>query len=187
MAYHVRMRQRGLHDQADPRLLQDDQQRREDRDGHQQHEHLVGRIVGGKDRERREIEHRRDAEIDRALAPDDLHDFLDHEGEAEREQKFGDVAVPVHAAQAEALDAGADRASQQRRDQQRGPEAKPSADLESEECAEHVEAGVREVEHAEHAEDDGQAACHQKQQHAEQDAVERGYDDQFKHDSPPDK
>jgi hypothetical protein len=45
---------------------------------------------------------------------------------------------------------------------------------------------MREVEHAEHAEDDGQAARHQEQQHSEQDAVERGYDGQFKHDAPPD-
>ena len=88
------------------------------------------------------------AEIDRALAPDDLHDFLDHERQAEGEQQFRDVAVAVHAAQAVALDAGADRAGQQRRDQQRRPEAEPSADLESEERAEHVEARMREVEHA---------------------------------------
>ena len=31
--------------------------------------------------------------IDRALAPDDLHDLLDRKGEAEREQQLGDVAV----------------------------------------------------------------------------------------------
>ncbi len=123
----------------------------------------------------------RHAEIDRALAPDDLHDFLDREGEAEGEQQFGDVAVLVHAAQAVALDHGADRAGQQRRDDQRGPEAEPAADLEAEERAEHVEAGMGEVQHAEHAEDDGQAARHQEQQHAEQHAVQRGYDDQFKH------
>ena len=94
------------------------------------------------------FEQRRHAEIDRALAPDDLHDFLDHERQAEGEQQFRDVAVPVHAAQAVALDAGADRAGEQRRDQQRRPEAEPLADLESEERAEHVEARMREVEHA---------------------------------------
>ena len=181
MADHVRMGQRGLDDQADPRLLQDDQQPDEDHDRHQQHEHLVGGIIGGEDRERREIEQRRDAEIDRALAPDDLHDLLDHEGEAEGEQQFGDMAVLVDAAQAVALDAGADRAGQQGRNQQRRPEPEPPADLETEEGAEHVEARMREIEHAQHAEDDGEAARHQKQQHAEQDAVERGYDDQFKH------
>src|ERR1700730_9394784 len=42
---------------------------------------------------------------------------------------------------------------------------------------------MREVEHPEHAEDDGETARHQKQQHAEQHAIERGYDDQFKHTS----
>src|SRR5665647_1243731 len=82
----------GLNDQADPRLLQDNQQPDEDDDGHQQHEHLVRGIVGGEDRERRKIERWRNAEVERTLAPDDLHDFLDHEGEAEREQEFRDVA-----------------------------------------------------------------------------------------------
>ena len=185
MAHHVRMRQRGLHDQPDPSLLQDDQKSDEDDDRDQQHEHLVGGIIGGEDRKGRKIQQRRHAEIDRALAPDDLDDFLDREGQAEGEQQFGDMAVLVHAAQAVALDGGADRAGQQRRDQERGPEAEPAADLKSEERAEHVEAGMREVQHAEHAEDDGEPARHQKQQHAVQHTVERGHDDQFKHGAPP--
>ena len=42
---------------------------------------------------------------------------------------------------------------------------------------------MRKVEYAQHAEDDGQAARHQKQQHSVQHAVERGCDDQFKHDT----
>jgi hypothetical protein len=47
---------------------------------------------------------------------------------------------------------------------------------------------MREVQHAEHAEDDRQAAGHQEQQHPEQDAVQRGYDDELEHDpsTPPD-
>ena len=44
---------------------------------------------------------------------------------------------------------------------------------------------MREIEHAEHAEDDGEAARHQEQQHAEQNAVQRGDDDQFEHGAPP--
>ncbi len=95
------------------------------------------------------------------------------------------MAVLVDAAQAVALDGGADRARQQWRDHERGPEAEPAADLKSEERAEHVEAGMREIEHAEHAEDDGEPARHQEQQHAEQHTVQRGDDDQFKHDAPP--
>ena len=88
-------------------------------------------------------------------------------------------------AKAVAFDGGSDEPYQQGRDQQRGPEAEPSADLKSEERTEHVEARMRKVEHAQHAEDDGQTARHQKQQHSVQHAVERGYDDQFKHDTPP--
>ena len=98
--------------------------------------------------------------------------------------KSRDVSVLVNGAQAEALHGGADRARQQWRNQQRRPEAEPSADLKSEEGAKHVETCMREIQHAQHAEDDGQTAGHQEQQHAEQDAVERGYDDQFKHDCP---
>jgi len=41
---------------------------------------------------------------------------------------------------------------------------------------------MRKVEHSQDAKDDGQAARHQKQQQSVQHAVERGYDDQFKHD-----
>jgi hypothetical protein len=43
---------------------------------------------------------------------------------------------------------------------------------------------MRKVEHAQHAEDDSQAARHHKQQQSVQHAVERGGDDQFKHDTP---
>ncbi len=92
------------------------------------------------------------------------------------------MPVLVNLAQAVALNARADQPRENRCNQQRGPEPEPAADLESEKCAEHVEARMREVEHAEHAENNCQAAGHQKQQHAEQHAVKRGYDDQFKHD-----
>ena len=47
-------------------------------------------------REGREVERRGNAIVDRPLAPDHLHHFLDDVGEPEREQQLGDVAVPVH-------------------------------------------------------------------------------------------
>ncbi len=71
------------------------------------------------------------AEIDRALAPDDLHDLFDGEGETEGEQQLGDVTVLVDVAQTIALHGGAKQAGQQRRDDQCRPEAEPAADLES--------------------------------------------------------
>ena len=46
-----RMGQRGLDDQADARALQHDEQADEDRDRDQQHEHLVGGVIGAEDRE----------------------------------------------------------------------------------------------------------------------------------------
>ena len=95
------------------------------------------------------------------------------------------MAVTVNPSQSKSLDCGSERPRQQWSDEERGPETEPSADLESKKCAEHVEACMREIENAEHAEDDGQAACHQKQQHSEQNAVQRGYDNKFKHDTPP--
>ena len=95
------------------------------------------------------------------------------------------MTVTVNPSQAKSLDCRTERPCQQRSNEERGPETNPSADLEAKKCAEHVEACMCEIENAEHAEDDGQAACHQKQQHSEQNAVQRGNDDKFEHDTPP--
>ena len=121
------------------------QQHREDRDRGQKLEHLVGWIVGRERSECGEIQRRRHAIIHRALAPDHLHDFFDDKGKAEREQKLGDRTVAVHVAQAKALDQRADAADQHRRDDEGRPEADPLADLEAEEGAQHVEAGMGEI------------------------------------------
>jgi hypothetical protein len=58
------------------------------------------------------------------------------------------------------------------------------ADLEAEESAQHVEAGMCEIEHAHHAEDQRQPARHQKQQHAVEHAVERRYGNELQHPQP---
>ena len=91
------------------------------------------------------------------------------------------MAVLVGVAQAVALHRHADGADQQRREHQRRPEADPLGELEAEEGAEHVEAGMGEVEHAHHAEDDGQPARQQEEQHAEQHTVQGRNDNEFKH------
>ncbi len=129
----------------------------------------------------RKVERGGHAIIHRPLAPDHLHHFLDHEGEPEREQQLGDVAVPVHVAQSVALDQRADAADQHRRDDERRPEADHLADLEAEEGAQHVEAGMGEIEHAHHAEDQREPARHQEQQHAVEHAVKRRYGDELQH------
>ena len=58
-------------------------------------------------------------------------EFLDHERESEGEQQFGDVAEPMHAAEAVALDHRAEQPDSERRDDKRRPEADPAADLEA--------------------------------------------------------
>jgi len=93
-------------------------------------------------------------------------------GEAEGEEKLRDVAVPVHLAQAEALHQHAEGADQQRRDDQRRPEADLAAHLECQVGAQHVEAGVREIEHAHQGEDERQARGQHEQQQPVADAVQ---------------
>src|ERR1700691_4651600 len=91
----------------------------------------------------------------------------------------------MHRAQTIAFDGRSNGAHQRRCNQERGPETDPAADLKSEERAEHVEAGVGKIQDAEHTEDDGETARHQKQQHAVKHAVQRRYNDQFKHSGTP--
>ena len=63
-----------------------------------------------------------------------------------------------------------------RADQAR-PEASPFGDLVADEGAEHVEAGVGEIQHAHHGEDQRQTAGHQEQQQAVKHAVQCGDQD----------
>src|SRR3546814_10536690 len=83
------------------------------------------------------------------------------------------------------LDQGADQADQHRRQDQAGPETEILADLKPEIGPQHVEAGMGEVEHAHHREDDGQAARQQEQQHAVQHTIQGGEDDDLEHATTP--
>ena len=172
------MGQRGLNDEADARARQHREQRREHRDRRQQHEHAIGGIGRVEQAKGDEIERGRHAIVDGQLAPDHLHHFLDHEGEAEGEQQFRDMAEPVHSPQSEALDERAERADEQRRDDEPRPETDVPRDFEAEISAEHIKAGMGEVQNAHHAEDQRQAARHHEQQHAVQHAVQgrEGYE-----------
>src|SRR4029077_12138247 len=66
-------------------------------------------------------------------------------------------------------------------DEERRPKADYLADLEAEERAQHVKARVGEIQHAHHAEDQRQAARHQKQQHAVKHAIQGRYSDELQH------
>ena len=106
---------------------------------------------------------------------------LDDEHQAEGEQQFGDMPVVVHAPQPPDLDRGADQPAQDRRDDQRRKEADELADGERQIGADHVDAGMGEIQHTHHAEDQRQAAGQHEQQHAVDQAVEQGNED-YLHD-----
>ena len=95
------------------------------------------------------------------------------------------MTVAVNPSQAKSLDCRTERPRKQWSNEERGPETHPSADLEAKKSTEHVEACMREIENAQHAKDDRETACHQKQQHSVQNAVQRGYNNKFEHNTPP--
>jgi hypothetical protein len=116
----------------------------------------VGRILRAEDREGREVERLGDAVVDRGTTPDEMHHFLDQVEQPEREEQLGHVTVLVHSAQAPALGQRAEHTYQDWRYRQCRPEPDVLAQLEREVRPQHVEARVREVEHAHHAEDQRQ-------------------------------
>src|SRR5271163_987746 len=172
------MGQRGLNDEADAGARQHREQRREHRDRCQQHEHAIGGIGRVEQAKGDEIERGRHTIVHGQFAPDHLHHFHDHEGEAEGEQQFRDMAEPVHSPQSKALDERAQRADEQRGDEEPRPEPDMPGNFEAEISAEHIEAGMSEVQNAHHAEDQREAARHHEQQHAVQHAIQgrEGYE-----------
>ena len=91
------------------------------------------------------------------------------------------MAVVVDPPQPPDLDRRADQAAQDRRDDQRRKETDELADGERQIGADHVDAGMGEIQHAHHAEDQRQSAGQHEQQHAVDQAVEQGNED-YLHD-----
>jgi hypothetical protein len=83
----------------------------------------------------------------------------------------------VDTPQDEALDDNADRADDQRRDDERAPEAERVLQRIGEIGTEHVKRGVGEIQHAHHSEDKRQACGHHEEQQSVDDAVEQPDDE----------
>src|SRR5471030_2211235 len=90
-----------------------------------------------------------------------------------------DVAEPI------ALDQRPDETGENRRQDQPRPETDELANLKSEEGAEHIEARMREVQNAHHAEDEREPARDEKEQHAVEHAVQGRNEDELKQGGPP--
>ncbi len=91
----------------------------------------------------------------------------------------GRQAVLMDAPQPPHLDARADQPAEHGGDDQGRPEADIEADRVGEIGAEHVGAGMGEVEHAHHAEDEREPARQHEQQHAVDETVQEGDDEDF--------
>ncbi|MGF6636541.1 hypothetical protein OKW39_003692 [Paraburkholderia sp. MM6662-R1] len=104
------------------------------------------------------VEHRRNPRRQRTEPPAELDEFAEQIGGAERQQQFGQMPVPApaHAPQQPAFERRAEQPDEERRNHQRAPEAGARRHRKADVRAEHIEARMREVEHAEHAEDQRQ-------------------------------
>jgi hypothetical protein len=114
--------------------------------------------------------------------PDRLHKVEEHEGEAEGQQHLVHVAAPVKRPHEQKLRHDPDDGHGQRRDNQGDPEiVRGLEDRQAEKRAQHEERAVRQAHHVHQPEDERQARCHQKQQHAiDQPVQELGSDEVHK-------
>ena len=124
------------------------------------------------DREGRAAQRLGRREVDAETAPGQDHELEDDERQAEGNEQLGHVAELVDAAQADALEQRAERADHEGRDDQARPEADEARDRVGDVAAQHVEAGVRKVEHAHHAEDERQPRAQHEEQQPVAQAVE---------------
>ena len=161
----------GLDHQADAGTRQSKPDCAEHQRRYQQHEGAIGGKLRAVNPEQREVEQLRHPVGNRQQAPRHLHALLDQQRQTEGEQQFGDVAVAMDAPQPPHFDGSTNQSAEQGSHDQRRPEADIGADGVGEVGAEHIRAGVGEVEHAHHAEDECEPARQHEQQHAVNEAI----------------
>src|SRR5208282_1870680 len=93
------------------------------------------------------------------------------------------MAEPMQLPQPKTFNQRADPADAQWSYDQSRPEAEMPTDLEAKIGAEHIEARVSEIQHAHHAEHQGQSARQHEKQHPVKDAVESRENDDLEHRS----
>ena len=202
---HLRVRERGLHHQPQARARQQQPQRAQhaQRHGHHEGAHGGKRGTDGRladrgagracnplqlwqaqqallrradQREGRALQPGGRGEFQRPAPPGQLHGFLYHVGQAKGGEQLGHMPEDMHAPQHPALERGASQPHGQRRERQRGRKAQPARERPACIRAQHVEAGMGEIEHAHEAEDERQPRTEHEQQQAVADAVEQGDD-----------
>ena len=164
--HHVAVLGRGTHQHAPARSLEHQPQGREHDRAEPDQEQIVGRHILA-EKINRALESRRASAQQIARPPDQHHDILDHQRQAERRQQLKQFRRVIDASQQHHFDEHADHSD----DQRRGDDAAPKTDRagktfgqrERRIGAEHVERAMGEIDDARHAEDDRQTRRHEEQ------------------------
>ena len=164
--HHVAVLRRRAHQHAPARSLeQQPEPAKHDRTDSDQ-EQIIARDILAEEIDRA-LETRRATAQQIARAPDQHHEILDHQGQAERRQELEQFRRMVDPPQQHHLDQHADGGHDQRRGDDTAPEAerarKPFGQRERDIGAEHIEGAMGEIHDPRHAEDDRQPRRDQKQ------------------------
>ena len=164
--HHVAILGRGADQHAPARALEQQPQQPEHDRTERDQEQIVARNILAEEIDRA-LESRRAAAQQIARPPDQHHQILDHQGQAERRQQLKQFGRVIDPPQQHHFDQHADHGD----DQRRGDDAAPKSDRAGKSLgqrerhigAEHVERAMGEIDDPRHAEDDRQARRHQKQ------------------------
>ncbi len=112
--------------------------------------------------------------------PDQHHEVLDHQGQAEGREQLEQLGGVIDAAQQHHFDQHADQCHRERGQHDAAPEAEragePFGQREGDVGAYHVEGAMREIHDPRHAEDDRQARGHQEQRRRAGETGQKLYD-----------
>ena len=164
--HHVAILRRGADQHAPPRSLEQQPQQAKHQRTKRDQEEVVGRNVLAEEINRA-LESRGAAAQQIARSPDQHHQILDHQGEAEGRQQLKQFRRMIDTAQQHYFDQHADHGD----DRRGGNDAAPKSDRagksfgqrERHVSAEHVECAMGEVDDPRHAEDDRKARRDKKQ------------------------
>ena len=174
-----RVGERGLNHQPDARFGQQQGHRHQHGNGHGHHEAPVNGELCAIQREQRAAQFFGHAVVHRAAAPHQLHQFQNDVAQAESDQQLRHMAEFVHPAQRVFFKQRSQHPHHQRGHHQRGPETHHLRDGVGQVGPQHVERGVREIEHAHHAENERQPGAEHEQQQPVADPVQQGYGKKF--------
>ena len=164
--HHLAILSRGAHQHAPGRAVEDEPDERENERSERDQQQVVSR-EGVAEEVDRALEAGRARAEQLARAPDQQHEILDDERDAEGREQLKQNRRVVDAAQQQHFDQRADHGDAERGEHDRGPEANGAAEPVGQRVtdigAEHVEGAMGEIDDAGYAENDREAGSDEKQ------------------------